>query len=334
MKAGELRSALLVLLLRLAARLPLGVLHALGVGLGLCLYALPTDSRRTARRNLELCFPRLDAGKRRALLRASLIETGKALLEASALWLWSTDRTISLVREVRGLNHLEAAFAAGRGVVVLGPHLGCWELTGLYCSRHYQMTSIYRPFRSGAVDTLMRQARERGGARLVPADPGGVLALRRALQRGEVVGILPDQDPPRRGGVFAPFFGVTTHTMTLACRLIRQSGAAAVFAFALRLPRGKGFQLHFRAAGPLVADEDLATAASALNRGVEQCIVESPAQYLWVYRRFKTRPSGASPLYPRTLVRRLRRRWRRRTRPATGLAGRPQGGPSDGSSIS
>jgi KDO2-lipid IV(A) lauroyltransferase len=311
MRALGLRGTAILRLLRLAALLPLPVAHALGTAIGLCLYAFPTESRRVARRNLELCFPALTPRERRGLLRRALAETGKGLLEAGALWLWPPHRVLDRVREVVGAAELERALVRGRGVVLLAPHLGCWELAGLYCSTRHPMTILYRPFPTATVDALMRAARERVGARLVPADARGVLALRRALQRGELVGILPDQDPARGAGVFAPFFGVPAHTMTLAGRLLAQSGATALFVFGERLPRGEGFRLHFLAADETVADADREVAASALNQGIERCIARAPAQYLWVYRRFKTRPQGVPSYYPRSLGRRWRRRLRR-----------------------
>lgn len=303
-------------LLRGLARLPLGAVHRLGAAVGLALWVAPTDSRRVAHRNLAICLPALTPDERRRMLRACLMETGKGLLEAGPLWLWPPDRVLGLVQEVIGEEALETAFAAGRGVVLLAPHLGCWELAGLYCSTRYPLTSLYRPFRMKGVDELMRTARERAGARLVPATGTGVRALRRALARGEAVGILPDQDPAVGAGVFAPFFGVTAHTMTLVPRLLHQSGAPAFFVFAERLGSGSGFRLHFTRADPALADPRIEVAATSLNRGVERCILDSPAQYVWVYKRFKTRPGGEESPYPRPVLlawlRRLRRRWRKR----------------------
>jgi KDO2-lipid IV(A) lauroyltransferase len=244
------------------------------------------------------------------------VETGKGLLEAGPLWLWPRERVLGLVREVVGEPALEAAFATGRGVVLLAPHLGCWELAGLYCSARYPLTSLYQPFRLEGLDRLMRAARARAGARLVPATGAGVRALRRALARGEAIGILPDQDPAVGSGVFAPFFGVPAHTMTLALRLIQHSAAPAVFVFAERLGSGVGFRLHFVAADPGLADPPIDVAAASLNQGVERCIRQAPAQYLWVYKRFKTRPPGEAKVYPLPVplawVRRMRRRWRKR----------------------
>ena len=135
------------------------------------------------------------------------------------------------------------------------------------------------------------------GAKLVPTDASGVRALFQAAARNEMIGILPDQDPGAQGGVFAPFFGLQTNTMTLLPRLMQKTGATVIISYAQRLPRGQGFHLHFVPL-PAVSDpDDIQAIATALNQGVEECIRQSPAQYQWSYKRFKTRPAGEVGFY-------------------------------------
>lgn len=289
-------NSIALLLLRLLVRLPLPLLHGIGALFGWLGWLLPNANRTIALRNLELCFPQLDARARRALARRTLIETGKMLLETPLLWLGSGRRTLGLVREVRGLEHIEQAMATGRGAIAVSPHLGNWELCGLYLAR-YGITSLYRPPRKQAMEALVRGARERLGATLVPTDARGVRALYQALSRGGMIGILPDQDPREEAGEFAPFFGVPAKTMTLLPRLAQRSGAAVIFTFAERLPWGRGFRLHFLPAPEGIASTDAAIAVAALNQGVERCVRLAPAQYQWIYKRFRTRPDGEAPLY-------------------------------------
>ena len=130
----------------------------------------------------------------------------------------------------------------------------------------------------------------------MPSDAGGVRSLYQTLREGGVVAILPDQEPGAGGGVFAPFFGIEAQTMLLLSRLARKTGAAVFFGYCERLPGGR-YRMRFHAAGPDIADSDPRTAATALNRGVEACVRECPAQYAWSYRRFRTRPPGEPPLY-------------------------------------
>jgi KDO2-lipid IV(A) lauroyltransferase len=160
------------------------------------------------------------------------------------------------------------------------------------------MVCMYRPPRQQSFDAIIRDSRQRTGTRVVPTDAQGIKALFQSLKQGEVVGILPDQDPRDAGSaVFAPFFGVQANTMTLISRLAAKTGAAVIFTFAERLPSGQGFRLHLMPAPPQIADPDPQRAAAALNAGVEACVRMAPAQYQWSYKRFRSRPAGERGLY-------------------------------------
>ncbi len=292
----ERRAAWMTALLRGLARLPLPAAHALGAVLGRLLALIPNPVRRIAARNLERCFPDLPAVERGVLARANLAEMAKGMVELGALWLWPGERMLATVVEARGEDAFRAVVAAGRGVLVVSPHLGAWEVVGLYVSAHYPITSLYRPSRLG-IDAIVRAGRERLGARLVPTDQRGVRALFAALKRGELAGLLPDQDPGREGGAFAPFFGIPACTMTLLSRLAIKSGAPAFLVWAERLPRGHGFRLHFEAMNPALNREPLEASVAALNADLEAAVRWRPAQYLWGYKRFKTRPEGEAGFY-------------------------------------
>ena len=284
-------------LLGLFARLPLPVNHAVGAALGWLHWVIPNRTRRVTLANIDYCFPHRPAAWRKRMARRSLIELGKTVSEIGPLWRWDGERVMDLVKGVTGEEAVREAMQAGRGVIMLGPHLGAWEMVGLYCSRHFPITSLYAPPRMEALDAPMREARERMGARLVPTDAGGVRALARALRNGEMAGILPDQTPRRGQGEFAPFFGHPAYTMVLASKLAAKSGAAVFFTFAERLPRGRGFHMHFIPAEPEIASRDLNESLAALNRGVEACIERAPEQYQWSYKRFRERPEGEESIY-------------------------------------
>ncbi|MBL8251120.1 MAG: lysophospholipid acyltransferase family protein, partial [Candidatus Competibacter sp.] len=281
-------------LLRLTALLPLSLGHGIGAFLGWLLWRIPANApRRIAERNLALCFPESSAIERETLLRRNLRETGKLLLELGPLWLWRGERVLALVRETaREEAALADAARSKRGAILLTPHLGCWEMAGLYYSSRYPLTILYRPSRLG-LDELSREGRGRLGGKVVTTDPGGVRALLTALREGEVLGILPDQDPGEEGGVFAPFFGIPASTMTLVSRLALKAGVPVFLTWAERLPRGRGFILHLRALPDVTAAGSLAESVAALNREVEAAVRALPDQYLWAYKRFKTRPPSA-----------------------------------------
>ena len=291
------RRVLLGGLLGMTARLSLPVAHAIGAALGWLLGWIPNPMRRIAARNLALAFPERLDGDRNRLLRDNLMETGKLLLELGPLWLWPGARVLALVQgSVAGEEALADAARRKRGAILLTPHLGAWEMAGLYYSSRHPLTILYRPSRLG-LDELSVQGRGRLGGKVVATDARGVRALLTSLRHGEILGILPDQDPGYEGGVFAPFFGITASTMTLVSRLALKTGAPVFLTWAERLPRGRGYALHLRALPEVTAAASLEASAAALNRGVEAAIRALPAQYLWVYKRFKTRPPGEAKLY-------------------------------------
>ncbi|MDX1654145.1 MAG: lysophospholipid acyltransferase family protein, partial [Candidatus Competibacteraceae bacterium] len=224
------------------------------------------------------------------------IETGKTILELGPLWLWSGQRVLERIRTVEGQQIWQAAVEQGRGAIAITPHLGAWEVAGLYISAHWPITTLYRPSRLG-LDELIRTGRERLGARTVPTDPRGVKALFQALKKGQVLGILPDQDPGRGNGVFAPFFGVPANTMGLLSRLAIKTQAPVLLLVAERLPRGKGYRLRFTPLPEAVNQEPLEASVAAVNRAVEAAVRQRPEQYLWAYKRYKTRPEGERRLY-------------------------------------
>jgi len=291
------RAALVRAVLRLLAWLPLRYSQGIGGAVGRTIALFPNGLRRVAEINLASCFPELSARSRRRLLAQTLAETGKTAAEIGALWLWPAERVLALVREVPGDEVLTRALSQGKGLILACPHLGAWELAGLYCATRCKLTALYRPPRMSALDAMIRSARERSGARLVPTDAAGIRALFQALRRGDAVGILPDQDPGRERGVFAPFFGISTNTMILISRLAASTGAPVVIVYAERLPCGAGYSMRFTPAPEDIADADPVTAAAALNRAVEGCVRARPEQYQWTYKRFKTRPAGEQRYY-------------------------------------
>jgi KDO2-lipid IV(A) lauroyltransferase len=288
---------LVKLVLRFGAVLPLPVLHFLALQVGLGFALVPNRHRRVAETNLRICFPELPARRRRALLRRSLIETAKTFMESPKVLLDSPARVMALVRSVRGLELLEEAIAAGRGVILMGPHLGSWEIGGLYCSYHYAMTTMYRAQRNETINRLMLAGRRGFNAKLVPADAQGLRAQLQALRRGEIVGTLPDHSPAKGSGVFAPLFGVAAYSPLMAARLAHKTGAAVLYGCAERRPWGRGFDIVFHKAGDGIYDPDIEVAVTSMNQDMESLIRAHPEQYWWSYKRFRKRPAGEPKIY-------------------------------------
>jgi KDO2-lipid IV(A) lauroyltransferase len=288
---------LVLLFLWSTSKLPLRILHYIGHIVGILLYIFPNKSKYVSQLNINSCFPNQSVSYRDNLLRKSLIELGKTILELGPLWLWPTEKLLSLVKEIHGIDPLEACLEGGRGLFAATPHLGAWELCGLVGSSRYPFTAMYRPPRIKELEPWIIQSRERAGARLVDYGRQGIKEMIQSLKKGEVVGILPDQEPRDSGGVFAPFFGVPAYTMTILSKLARKTGAAVFFAYMERLPKGQGYRLIINQAEDGIDSDDEQAAANALNQSIEACINACPEQYMWAYRRFKQRPSGEPPIY-------------------------------------
>jgi KDO2-lipid IV(A) lauroyltransferase len=293
-----MRAFFLKLAFHLFAALPLPVAHALGATLGWLFLVIPNKRRRTAEINIELCFPEMSRGARQRLLRRNMIELGKSVTEIGALWTRSEKNMRRLVRRVNGEDKLKKAMHRSKGLLLAMPHLGAWEMVNLHCSMHYPLTTMYRAPPMSQMGLLMRKARGRFNARLVSADNTGIRALYKALERGEMVAILPDQVPSARSGsVFAPFFGIPASTMVLLSRLAVKTGAPVIFGYAERLPHGRGYHLHFLPASSDINHGGLESSAATVNAMVEKCVRAAPEQYQWVYKRFRVRPAGEKAFY-------------------------------------
>jgi KDO2-lipid IV(A) lauroyltransferase len=276
----------MVFLFRVLSLLPLRVLHALGATLGWLVYGLSPTYRRHLRENLA------QAGIDASLRGAVAAETGKQMIELSRIWMRPLEEAVPLVAEVVGWEHVETARQAGKGIVFLTPHLGCFEITAQYLSSFGDITVLYREPKSATANDLILMGRKREHLHLAPADLSGVRSLIKALKKGEMVGMLPDQAPKTGEGVWLRFFGRYAYTMTLAARLT-ETNAVSLLTWGERLPHGRGFRVHFQPPINPLSGSTIER-AQQINSEIEALIRQCPAQYLWGYNRYK-RPGGAEP---------------------------------------
>jgi len=275
--------------------LPLRALHALGAFGGHLLYRMSAKYRRHLQRNLGLAYP---AGVPPGLEVEAAKSAGRMMFEIPFLWQRPLPQVLEAIREVVGWAQLEATWASGNGVLIITPHLGCWEAVPLLFGTRAPMTFMFRPPRQPWLHEIVEKGRIRPNLSPVPADSSGVRLLMRALKRGETVGILPDQVPGGGQGTWSPFFGRPAYTMTLAARLSEMKGVTPFVAYGERLPHGRGFRLHFVApAVPLAGD--LQQRVDAINASIEQVIRQHPDQYLWGYKRYRV-PDGVERPAPAT----------------------------------
>jgi KDO2-lipid IV(A) lauroyltransferase len=277
---------MLVAVFRLLARLPLSWLHVAGAALGRLVYGCSPSYAALLRENLYASGVCGGETQCKALLRGAVAEAGKGMIELIAVWFGSDEKVAQMVVACEGWNVVEAARARGKGIIIVTPHLGCFEMVSLYFVQRHPMTVMYRPPKLAWLEPLMIAGRSRWQATVAPANLRGVRMFYRTLQQGGAVGLLPDQAPGAGEGVWTDFFGRPAYTMTLAVRLQRATGATVIMVFAERLAGGQGYHMHFEEVPTAQLDE------AALNRAVEAQVRRCPEQYLWSYNRYKV-PAGA-----------------------------------------
>lgn len=277
------------------SRWPLAVLHPLGSLLGWLAYLLSPSYRRRLNAHAR------QAGLSRRQRWQAVAHAGKMVSESPRLW--GRPRDLPLGDSVRWVRPevVDAALAEGRGLLLLTPHLGCFEITAqAYAERfgaHKPVTALYRPAKQAWLAELMKNARNRPGMLTSPATLSGVRQMLRALKKGETVGLLPDQVPPEGMGVWAPFFGRPAYTMTMAAKLVAQTGCAVVLlrgerlGWRARARHGCDYIVHADRVAleteQVLAGGDAAQSAATVNRLMEEMIMQAPEQYLWGYNRYK-----------------------------------------------
>ena len=273
---------MLVFLFRFLSIFPLPLLHAMGAGLGWLVYLSSSSYRRRMRDNMAR------AGYARHL-PAAIAEAGKSIVELPFIWCASPER-VSRHASDENWQLVQAELDAGRGIVFLTPHLGCFEIVAQEIALRTELMVMYRPPKKAALKPLIEGARARKNLLLAPANMSGVRMLAKTLKKGRPIGLLPDQVPQEGEGVWADFFGRTAYTMTLPAKLAQLGDATIIVTYAERLPGGKGYVIRFVPfEGTL--DGDAASQARAINAAMEQLIARSPSQYFWSYNRYKV-PSG------------------------------------------
>lgn len=271
---------------------PLAALHALGGLLGWLVWGLSPRYRTQFRAHVA------QAGLPFEAARPAIAEAGRFVAELPKLWLRPRDQSCLDNVRVEGQSHAAEGFARGKGVIFFGPHCGSFELGPQALAELYgPITAIYRPARKSWLARLERLARDRPNLTVLPASLSGIRQMHKTLKANQAVAMLTDQVPPEGLGVWAPFFGRSAYTMTLAARLALQSGAALLPVSCERLPRGRGYTLKIwppvagldtRDTTDVSRQADMLRVVTLINQAIEAIVLSQPGQYLWGYARYKT----------------------------------------------
>ena len=280
--------------LRVSCYLPFTWLITIGTALGwLGFYLLP-GRRRITRTNIELAFPELNEQRQHEIVKESFYSASIAIFESALSW-WGSDTKLRSLYRIEGLEHLQTARQAGKGVILLGGHYTTLEISGrLLAFESPDIYPTYKRAHSRLFEAVMTQQRRRVSAGLIKSSD--MRAILRCLKDNNIVWYAPDQDFGIQNSVFAPFMGVPTATLTISARLAKRSGAPVLPFYSERLPRGQGYLLRLGVPLKAFPSGNDVVDATAINQAIEDQVRRTPAQYLWGHRRFKTRPHG-EPLF-------------------------------------
>ncbi len=286
-----MKSFFAVWVLRLLANLPPDWADRMGRTLGRHLDGGQSRAARTTRTNIAMAYPDLDATQQARLVRASLKDMGEKAARMARVWV-RRESNPDKIQDPDNYHIFSDALAAGEGVILLVPHLGNWELLGQWVSEHGPLNAMYRPAKLDGIDALVLAGRQSQGYQVHPTNMQGVAGLLKALRRGEMVAVLPDQEPDAAGGAWATFFGQQALTMTLAQKIAqKRPQARVILASAVKKSR-RCYQVELRAVDPAFsADGGL----QHMNDAIESLVREYPDQYQWEYKRFATQPDGRHP---------------------------------------
>jgi KDO2-lipid IV(A) lauroyltransferase len=288
--AGVLRASL-----HLSSVLPLETARGCGRLLARLLYAMNSKTVRIIRRNIELAYQDRSPLEREALVKAAISEQGALISELGHVWRRSSDYVMSKVSVV-GQAHFDEALADKRGVLVLAPHVGNWEVLPHHLVTQGDLLGLFEPPKLPSVGREVLANRQRPGGEYVPTTPKGLVKLIRHFKQGGLTGILPDQVPSHESaGLNVPFMGVDCFTASLCANLLSKSGARALIAGVFRVPGG--WEVVYNPVSESIYDKDLKTALQAMNKDIEKLIFGRDQQYQWSYKRFRTVPRSLADHY-------------------------------------
>jgi len=285
-----------IALIKLLSLLPLSIAQGIGGFIGRLMWWFKTSSANVARINIRHCYPDKTSKELDRFAKESLIAYGKTIGEMGMSWNWSIDRVNSKITKTEGIDLLLSALEDKKGIILIAPHHGNWEILNHFFSQYFCMTIMYKPAKIKSMDNFVLKTRKRVKVNLAPANRRGIGMLFKALKSGEVIAVLPDQEPTVKSGVFARIFNQTALTGRLVGQIAGKTEAKLLCTYAKRLEDGS-YCAVVKEADDLIRDKDPLVAANALNKDVEMCISDCPEQYQWVYKRFTWQPEGRTPFY-------------------------------------
>lgn len=267
-----------IMLLRFIARGLAAIVNLTGV----------SKTSKTLNLNINICLPELDEAERQRITQAAIRNEMQSYFEFFSIWASSNEKNIARIHSIQGEEHVHAAIAAAKGLVLIVPHFGTWEIMNAWFAQHTQMTIMYKPIKNAEADQFVRQARSRENANLVATDESGVRQIFKALKQGGTTVILPDHSP-NVGGDMIEYFGIPLASSSLSAKLIQKTKAHALFLYAIR-NESNGFDMHIEPVDEAIYQGSAEQGTLLIHHMIEQLIRRYPEHYHWSYKRFKANP--------------------------------------------
>jgi len=247
-----------------------------------------TKTSETIRLNIEICFPHLDKQQREAITRHAIRNELQSYMEFFTIWGASNQTNIDRIHHIEGEHFFHNAIAEGKGLVLIVPHFGTWEVMNAWFAQYTQMTIMYKPIKNTEADQFVRAARSRENAHLVPTDETGVRQIFKALKQGGTTVILPDHTP-HHGGELIKYFEIPLYSSNLSAKLIQKTKAKALFLRAIRNEQ-HGFDMIIEPIDERIYQVDANEGTHIIYQTLEKLICKQPEHYHWSYKRFKANP--------------------------------------------
>lgn len=267
-----------ILFSRFYARILAGIVNLLHV----------SKTSKTIRLNIEICLPQLSKQERERITRAAIRNELQSYMEFFTIWGSSTQKNISRIRQIHGEHLVHEALAEGKGLVLIVPHFGTWEIMNAWVAQHTQMTIMYKPIKNADADDFVREARSREQANLVPTDESGVRQIFKALKQGGTTVILPDHTP-HVGGEMINYFGIPLASSNLSAKLIQKTKAKALLLYAIR-NESDDFDMFIEPMNEQIYQGSANDGTRIIHQALEHLIERFPQHYHWSYKRFKANP--------------------------------------------
>lgn len=282
-------------LLTFLAILPLRILQLFGYMIAWFLYQTNSSIHRITHINIQLAYPELNGKQQKNIIRKSIQSQCLSYLECIKFWGMSTDYNLSRINQIHGIEHFNHAINKKKGVIVVVPHLGSWELLNAWLCSQTQPMIMYKPNRNKDINRYILQARQKTNAILVPADETGIRAIFKHLKQGGLTVILPDHLPKPSGGIYADFFKQNVLSGTIVPKLAQKTQCNVVGVSCIRTNRHSYFDIHCSLVSEDIMSKDIYTSVLCLNEHMEQMIAKVPAQYIWSYKRFRNYYGNHNP---------------------------------------